>query len=40
MTRDYHVAVSADHVYYWIYRERIGDPEQQVAHWYLHGLFG
>lgn len=40
VTRDYHVAVSADHVYYWIYRERIGDLEQHVAHWYLHGLFG
>ena len=40
MTRDYHVAVSAGHVYYWIYRERIGDPEQHATHWYLHGLFG
>jgi protein ImuB len=34
--RDYHVAQAKDQRWLWIFRERRGD----IAHWYLHGLFG
>lgn len=38
--RDYFVATSADHVRYWIYRERSSDPESTAPRWFLHGVFG
>lgn len=38
--RDYFVATSADHVRYWIYRERSSDPESNAPRWFLHGVFG
>lgn len=34
--RDYFVAQAQDHVYYWIFRERLSVEPR----WYLHGLFG
>jgi protein ImuB len=34
--RDYFVATDIQHVFYWVYRERIGEDIE----WYLHGLFG
>ncbi|MEN9865061.1 MAG: hypothetical protein RL748_651, partial [Pseudomonadota bacterium] len=34
--RDYFVAQGQDHVYYWIFRERLSVEPR----WYLHGLFG
>ena len=40
VTRDYYIAVAANHCHYWIYRERIGDVEGRAPQWYLHGLFG
>lgn len=40
MVRDYFVAQGADHVCYWIYRERIGAHEETDPRWFLHGLFG
>jgi len=37
--RDYFVAEDAQHVMYWIYRERFS-ADETAARWYLHGLFG
>ena len=36
ISRDYHVAQAKDYRWLWVFRERRGD----VAHWYLHGVFG
>ncbi|MFZ6686345.1 Y-family DNA polymerase [Undibacterium sp. SXout11W] len=38
--RDYFVAVGADHVRYWIYRERPSHTENAEPSWFLHGIFG
>jgi protein ImuB len=35
--RDYHMAQARDHRSLWVFRERRGGD---VAHWYLHGIFG
>ncbi len=41
VTRDYFVGESADHVHYWIFRERVGSrDEEREPRWFLHGLFG
>lgn len=36
VVRDYFIAQGAEHAWYWVYRERIGED----IRWYLHGLFG
>jgi protein ImuB len=36
VSRDYHVALAADHRALWVFRERRGAQRQ----WYLHGVFG
>jgi len=38
--RDYFVAVSADHIRYWIYRERSSHRNNAAPAWFLHGIFG
>ncbi len=35
VVRDYFLAQGAEHAWYWVYRERLGDD----IRWYLHGLF-
>lgn len=43
VTRDYFIAENADHIRYWIFRERLPHARQQEdedAQWYLHGVFG
>ncbi len=36
-SRDYHLAVGADHRCVWVYRERCGN---RAPRWFLHGIFG
>lgn len=39
VTRDYFVA-EANHVHYWVFRERVGSHDEREPRWFLHGLFG
>jgi protein ImuB len=40
VTRDYYVAESRDHAFYWIFCERTAGPDGESTRYYLHGLFG
>lgn len=40
-SRDYFIAEADDHVFYWIYRERVTAQDGSVEpRWFLHGMFG